>query len=150
MLKTSPHFVEWLRTPSSLYERETVNLSEYFEQAKGIGVLATTDAAGQVNQAIYAKPLFLDKDDEFTCAFIMANRLTHENVGRNPSAAYLFIEHGEGFAGKRLSLIVGEEEADLEKLKAIRRRYDIPISDEECKYLVHFHVEGVRPLLGNG
>ena len=35
-----------------------MTLSEYFEQAKGIGVLATTDAAGQVNQAIYAKPLF--------------------------------------------------------------------------------------------
>jgi hypothetical protein len=34
------------------------------EQAKGIGVLATTDLAGQVNQAIYSKPLFLDKDDD--------------------------------------------------------------------------------------
>ena len=35
-----------------------MKLSEYFENAKGIGVLATTDLAGQVNQAIYAKPLF--------------------------------------------------------------------------------------------
>ena len=25
----------------------------------------------------------------------------------------------------------------------------LPISDEECKYLVHLHIEGVRPLLGN-
>ena len=37
-----------------------MTLREYFEKAKGIGVLATTDAAGQVNQAIYIKPLFLD------------------------------------------------------------------------------------------
>jgi len=29
-----------------------MTLSEYFEEAKGIGALATTDAAGQVNQAI--------------------------------------------------------------------------------------------------
>ena len=79
----------------------------------------------------------------------MANRLTHDNVGHNPSAAYLFIEHGEGFAGKRLSLVVGGEECDPEKIKAMRRRYNIPIDDEECKYLVHFHIEGVRPLLGN-
>jgi hypothetical protein len=127
-----------------------MTLSEYFEKAKGIGVLATTDAAGQVNQAIYAKPLFLDKDDEQSCSFIMANRLTHDNVNHNPSASYLFIEHGEGYAGKRLSLIVGEEESDPEKVKAIRRHYNLPLSDEECKYLVQFHIEGVRPLLGNG
>jgi hypothetical protein len=126
-----------------------MTLSEYFDRAKGIGVLATTDLAGQVNQAIYAKPLFLDKDDEQTCSFIMAHRLTHENVKHNPSAAYLFIEEGKEFVGKRLSLIVGNEDADPEKIKSLRRRYDIPISDEECKYLVHFHIEGVRPLVGS-
>ena len=126
-----------------------MTLSEYFENAKGIGILATTDAAGKVNQAIYAKPLFLDKDDDQTCSFMMAHRLTHDNVGHNPSAAYLFIEEGEGYAGKRLSLIVEDEEADPEKIRAIRRHNDIQVSDEECKYLVHFHIEGVRPLLGN-
>jgi hypothetical protein len=126
-----------------------MTLSEYFEKAKGIGVLATTDAAGQVNQAIYAKPLFLDRDDEITCSFIMANRLTHDNLEHNPSASYLFIEQGEGYAGKRLSLIVGEEEFDPEKIKAIRRQHNLPIGDEECRFLVHFHIEGVRPLLGN-
>ena len=83
-----------------------MKLSEYFEQAKGIGVLATTDAAGQVNQAIYAKPLFLEKDDDGTCSFVMANRLTHDNVKHDPSASYLFIEQGEGYVGKRLSLTV--------------------------------------------
>ena len=127
-----------------------MTLSEYFEKAKGFGVLATTDAAAQVNQAIYAKPLFLDKDDDGTCSFIMANRLTHDNVEHNPSASYLFIEEGKDFVGKRLSLVVLEEEADPEKIKAIRRHNDLPISEEECKYLVQFHIEGVRPLIGNG
>ena len=126
-----------------------MKLSEYFEQAKGVGVLATTDAAGQVNQAIYAKPYFLDKDDDGTCSFIMTRRLSHENVWRNPSAAYLFIEVGEGYAGKRLSLTVIAEETDPEKIREVRRRYAPPISEEESKYLVHFHIEGVRPLLGN-
>ena len=126
-----------------------MNLSEYFEKAKGFGVLATTDAAAQVNQAIYAKPMFLDKDDDGTCSFIMANRLTHDNVEHNPSASYLFIEEGKEFVGKRLSLVLLDEEADSEKIKALRSRIDLPISDEECKYLVHFHIEGVRPLIGN-
>jgi hypothetical protein len=126
-----------------------MKLREYFEQAKGIGILATTDFAGQVNQAIYAKPLFLDEDDDGTCSFVMANRLTHDNVKHNPSASYLFIEQGEGYVGKRLSLVVIEEESTPEKIKAIRRCTALGLSEEDSKYLVHFHIEGVRPLIGN-
>ena len=128
-----------------------MTLSEYFENARGFGVLATTDAAAQVDQAIYAKPLFLDKDDAETCSFIMSNRLTHDNVQHNPSASYLFIEDGGGFVGKRLSLVIIDEETDAEKIEAIRRHteMDLPMSSDECKYLVHFHIEGVRPLRGN-
>jgi hypothetical protein len=125
-----------------------MTLSEYFENAKGIGVLATTDLAGQVNQAIYSRPHFLDENDDTTCSFIMSNRLSHDNVEHNPSAAYLFIEKGEGYVGQRLSLTVISEETDLEKIKAIRRRSIPAISEEESKYLVHFHIEGVRPLIG--
>lgn len=126
-----------------------MTLAEYFEKADGFGVLATTDASGQVNQAIYAKPYFLDKDDDQTCSFIMARRLSHDNVWHNPSASYLFIEQGQDFAGKRLSLIVIAEETDPEKIKAVRRLYAPPISEEESNYLVHFHIEGVRPLMGS-
>ena len=128
-----------------------MTLSEYFENTGGFGVLATTDAAAQVDQAIYAKPLFLDKSDNGTCSFIMSNRLTHDNVEHNPSASYLFIEDGGGFVGKRLSLVIIYEEADSEKIKAIRlhTEMDLPMSGDECKYLVHFHIEGVRPLCGN-
>jgi hypothetical protein len=39
----------------------SMTLSEYFEKARSFGVLATTDAAGQINQAIYDKPYFLVK-----------------------------------------------------------------------------------------
>jgi hypothetical protein len=126
-----------------------MNLSEYFENAKGTGVLATTDMSGQVNQAIYAKPLFLEKDDGI-CSFIMANRLTHDNVGHNPSASYLFIEEGEVYVGKRLSLLVIGEETDPEKIKALSRRTSPAISEAESKFLVHFRIEGVRPLIGSG
>ena len=130
-------------------ERLNMKLSEYFENSKGIGVLATTDLAGQVNQAIYAKPLFLDKNDDGTCSFVMANRLTHNNVGHNPSASYLFIEEGNEYVGKRLSLVVIEEEVTPEKIKALRRCTALGISEEDSKYLVHCHIEGVRPLIGN-
>lgn len=126
-----------------------MTLSEYFEQAKGVGVLATTDLSGQVNQALYVKPYFLNKDDDGTCSFIMTRRLSHDNVWHNPSASYLFIEEGEGYNGKRLSLTAIVEETDPEKIKEVRSRYAPPISEEDSKYLVHFHIEGVRPLIGN-
>lgn len=127
---------------------KSMKLSEYFEQTQGIGVLATTDASGQVNQAIYSRPHFPDDDDE-TCSFIMSNRLSHDNVKHNPSASYLFIEKGEGYVGKRLSLTVIGEETDPEKIKVIRHRNIPTISEEEGKYLVRFQIEGVRSLIGN-
>jgi hypothetical protein len=126
-----------------------MSLSQYFEKAKGIGILATTDASGQVNQAIYAKPCFLDADDDTTCSFIMARRLSHDNLSHNPSAAYLFLEEGVGYAGKRLSLTALNEEADPEKIKTVRRRSAPPMTEDEGTYLVHFHIAGVRPLIGN-
>ena len=57
-----------------------MKLSEYFEPRMA-SCLATTDAQEQVNQAIYAKPFFLDKDDDGTCSFIMANRLDPRQRG---------------------------------------------------------------------
>jgi len=57
-----------------------VNLKEYFEKAKGTGVLATADGKGLVDTAIYAKPHIMDKE---TVAFIMAERLTHHNLQTN-------------------------------------------------------------------
>ena len=126
-----------------------MKLSEYFETTQGIGVLATTDESGQVNQAVYSRPHFPDEEDDETCSFVMSNRLSHDNVKHNPSAAYLFIEKGEGYVGKRLSLTVIGEETDPEKIKSVRRRNIPTISKEEGKYLVHFHIEGVRSLIGN-
>ena len=128
---------------------KSMKLSEYFEKTQGIGVLATTDASGQVNQAIYGRPHFTEDDDDESCSFIMSNRLSHDNVAHNPSASYLFIEEGNGYVGKRLSLTFLGEETDPEKIKAIRHRNIPTISQEEGKYLVQFHIEGVRSLIGN-
>ncbi|MCK7506985.1 MAG: pyridoxamine 5'-phosphate oxidase family protein [Desulfobacterales bacterium] len=68
-----------------------MTLKEYFDNAKGYGVLATADAAGKVNTAVYARPHVMD---EKTVAFIMAERLTHENLKSNPWAVLSF--HGGG------------------------------------------------------
>jgi hypothetical protein len=126
-----------------------MKLSAYFENAKGTGVLTTTDADGKVNVAIYARPHFLDANDDETIAFIMADRLSHANVQANPHAAYLFMEEGKGYAGKRLTLRRAREEADPEKIQSVRRR-QLPSECEESttQFLVYFRVDSVRPLIG--
>ena len=125
-----------------------MELQDYFRKNKGIGVLATSGDEGEVDAAIYARPHFLD---DGTIAFIMADRLSHWNTTANPHATYAFIEHGVGYKGKRLYLTVTEEETDLEKIQAIRSR---PLPEEcpgetESRYLVHFRIDRVRPLVGD-
>jgi hypothetical protein len=126
-----------------------MTLSEYFRQAKGVGVLATADAAGRVNQALYARPHFLIEGDDGRCALIMSDRLSHDNLNANPIASYLFIEEGEDYVGRRLSLRAIGEETDQEKIKSLRRRRLTAAADDDGpKFLVHFEIEGVRPLVG--
>ena len=125
-----------------------MTLSEYFDKAKGIGVLATADGQGKVNVALYARPHFLDENDPSTCAFIMSDRQSHANLQSNPHAAYLFMEEGAGYVGRRLTLSKLREETDQEKIQAIRRRTAWPASQDEVKYLVYFHIDAVRPLVG--
>lgn len=57
-----------------------MDLKPYFEQTKGHGVLATADASGRVNLAIFARPHVMEDN---TVAFIMPRRLTHNNLPSN-------------------------------------------------------------------
>jgi len=123
-----------------------MKLRKYFESVKGRGVLATADGEGKVDAAIYATPHFIEDE---TIAFIMRDRLTHNNLQSNPHAAYLFIETGQKFAGKRLFLTKTREEQDSELLYSLRRK---KYSDEknEPKFLVFFQIDKVLPLIGSG
>jgi hypothetical protein len=124
-----------------------MKLKDYFESVKGRGVLATADADGKVDAAIYASPHFMDDDE--TIAFIMRDRLTHHNLQSNSHAAYLFMEAGGGFAGKRLFLTKTREEQDSELLNSLRRR-TYPGDEKEPKFLVFFQIDKVLPLIGDG
>ena len=57
-----------------------MQLKEYFNDTKGLGVLATADGEGKVDAAIYARPHFME---DGTLAFIMRDRLTHHNLQSN-------------------------------------------------------------------
>jgi hypothetical protein len=128
-----------------------MNLRAYFEIARGIGVLATADAEGKANAAIYARPYFLDEGDDATIALIMSDRKSHDNVLVNPNAAYLYVEDGEEYAGRRLSLVKIGEDADEERIRSVcRRKCTAEKAEDKKRFLVFFRVESVRPLVGTG
>jgi hypothetical protein len=122
-----------------------MELEKYFEQEKGIGVLSTADASGKVNAAVYARPHFMA---DGTVAFIMGERLTHENLESNPWAAYLFVEEGKGYQGKRLYLKKTRDEKNSDLVTEICRRCDYSNYDISSRHVVFFTIENVRPLIG--
>ena len=123
-----------------------MNMSDYFETTKGLGILATADAEGHVDGAIYARPHVME---DGTLAFIMADRTTHDNVKSNPHAAYLFMEDGKKYTGKRLFLTKVREEKNSDLIEKLRRRA-YPELEGKDRYLVYFRVDNVVPLVGSG
>jgi hypothetical protein len=124
-----------------------MSLAEYFENIKGLGVLATSDAGGNVDIAIYSRPYIID---EHTIAFSMLEKLSYSNIQSNPKAAYMFVEQGEGYNGKRLHLTMIGEEKNPERIKEIKQQHTrIREPDEKVRHLVYFTVDKIRPLVGD-
>lgn len=122
-----------------------MNVKDYFENNDGVGVLSTSDSEGRVNSAIFSRPHFLE---DYNLAFIMRDRLTHENLRSNPHASYLFKEEG-AYQGKRLYLTMTHEEENSELIDKLRRSTREYNENGENLYLVHFHLDGVLPLMGS-
>ena len=123
-----------------------MDLKEYFDNTKGVGVLATADGEGKVDAAIYARPHFME---DGTLAVIMRDRLTHHNLQFNSHATFLFVEDGPGYKGKRLFMTKVREEQDSELLHSLRRRH-YPDDKDEAKFLVFFKLDKELPLIGAG
>ncbi|MBN1931777.1 MAG: pyridoxamine 5'-phosphate oxidase family protein [Desulfobacterales bacterium] len=124
-----------------------MSLSEYFENTKGIGVLATADSSGNVDVAVYTKPYF---EDDQTVSFIMADRLSYGNLQSNPKAAYLFKEEGKEFTGKRLFLTKIKENDNADFVNQLMKEH-YPSWYEKYKdikkYQVFFKITKQLPLV---
>ena len=125
-----------------------MQLQDYFEKASGVGVMSTSDSGGKVDAAIYARPHVMA---DGTIAFIMRDRLIHNNLQENPYATYLFIEAQRGYKGLRLFLKKDREDQDLELIKQMTRRCLTPEEDEAKgpKFLVYFKIEKALNLIGS-
>ena len=124
-------------------------LKQYLEEISGTGVLSTADAGGKVDAAIYSTPHVMN---DGTVAFIMRERLTHENLRSNPYAVYLFMEDAPGHKGIRIFLKKTREDDNAELIASMTRRHLSPELDAQKgpKHLVYFAVERILPLIGSG
>lgn len=124
-----------------------MHLKEYLGRSEGVGVLSTADSDGKVDAAIFAKPHVLS---DGTVAFIMRDRLTHQNLKDNPYATYLFIEKVPGYRGVRLFLKKIKEDTDVELIQSMTRRSLTPEEDvaKGPKFLTYFEIEKALNLIG--
>lgn len=126
-----------------------MNLRDYFENRRGIGVMSTADKEGRVDSAIYARPHVME---DGSLAMIMRERLTYKNLQENPYASYLFIEQGGGYQGVRLFLKKIGEDTNQELIQQLTRRSLAPEDDQAKgpKYILYFEVEKTLELIGSG
>ena len=125
-----------------------MTLNEYLQDVTGKGILATADANGKVDAAIYSKPHIM-ADGEL--AFIMRDQLTHHNIESNPYATYLFIEDGPHYNGIRLFLKKVREDTDPDLIAKLTRHH-VPSELDKVKgqrFLVYFVLEKILPLIGS-
>jgi len=121
-----------------------MNLSAYFEDNKGIGILSTAGSDGDVNAAVYAKPHVLGGD---TIGFIMRDRLSRANLQQNKRAHYLFVEEGGKASGIRLHIELISETDEEEVLQKYSRRKGAA-GDQEDRYFATFTVNRALRLIG--
>jgi hypothetical protein len=103
-----------------------MTLKEYLQDISGKDVLATADAEGKVDAAIYSKPHILE---DGSLAFIMQDNLTHHNIAENPYATYLFVEDGPYYKGVRLFLKKIRENTNPDLIAKMTRRHLTPEQD---------------------
>jgi hypothetical protein len=124
-----------------------MDLKQYFTERRGIGIMSTSNGAGVVDTALYARPHVLKEDE---VAFIMRDRLTHANLQENAHANYLFLENGLGYGGVRLFLTRLDESNDQQLINKMSRRGRNPEEDRAGgeRYLVRFRVDRALQLVG--
>lgn len=125
-----------------------MKLKDYLQDVPGRGILATADAEGRVDAAIYAKPRILE---DRSLVFIMRDHLTHHNIVENPYAVYLFMEDGPHYSGIRIFLKKIREDTDPGLIDQMTRRFLTPEQDKAKgpKFLVYFRLEKILPLIGS-
>jgi len=128
-------------------------LMAQFNDPARFGTLATADASGKVDNAVFSA---IQMVNESTVMLAIGNNRSYANLQQNPQAAYLFFHPDpDPFAwqGARVYLRVlaaGEEGSAFEKMVAMVRKMAGDRAADNVKAVITFGIEEVRPLIDMG
>ena len=123
---------------------------EMFNRDTRIGALATANANGDVNAAVFGSPRMIDED---TIIMAIGDNRTFKYLQENPKASFIVIEPGQSptsWKGIRLYLEVDTFERYGEVLDSFReniRKVAGSRSADAITAAIRFKVKDVRPLI---
>ncbi len=141
----------------------SAKLMDYFNQSPRLGIIATADKDGRVDEAVFGSPRMID---EKIVVIATANNRTFANLQENPHAVFMIMdpknmepgkmESGEGilaWKGIRVYLKMKEYTTSGEMLDEIRIQSAKFVGEEAAKMIhaaVTFEIYEVRPLVDFG
>lgn len=126
---------------------------EMFNRENRIGALATSNATGDVNVAVFGSPRMIDED---TVIMAIGDNRSFKYLQENPKASFIVIEPGEAptsWKGIRLYLTVDSFERYGEVLDSFRENIRKVAGDRSADAIqaaIRFKVVDIRPLISAG
>ena len=123
---------------------------EMFNRQPRIGSLATANANGDVNVAVFGSPMMVDEN---TVVMGIGNNRSLSNLRENPKAAFIVLEPGDtamDWKGVRVYLKAAAIEIEGDLLDTMRAKIAEKAGEGAAKMIqaaIRFDVTGIRPLL---
>ena len=123
---------------------------EMFNRENRVGALATANANGEVNAAVFGSPRMIDED---TVIMAIGDNRSFKYLQENPKASFIVIEPGNtpaSWKGIRLYLEVDSFERYGEVLDSFReniRKVAGNRSADAIRAAIRFKVVEIRPLI---
>ena len=129
------------------------SLMAYFNKEPRLGILSTSNKAGEIDSAYFGSPRMVD---EKTILVALGKNKTYANLQENPQACYLIMEPGKSIAewkGVRIYLTMTTCETSGDNLAMMKKAVSEMAGEAAAEMMyaaATFLVTNVRPLADFG
>jgi len=129
------------------------SLTEYFNKQPRLGVLSTSNKAGEVDSAYFGSPRMIDDQ---TVMVALGKNKTLANLQENPNACYMIMEPGKSifeWKGLRIYMKMTKFETSGDNVDLMKKMISEKAGEAAGKMIyaaVTFSVANVRPLADFG
>ena len=129
------------------------SLTEYFNKQPRLGVLSTSNKAGEVDSAYFGSPRMIDDQ---TVMVALGKNKTLANLQENPNACYMIMEPGKSifeWKGLRIYMKMTKCETSGDHVDLMKKMISEKAGEAAGKMIyaaVTFSVSNVRPLADFG